>query len=218
MKRIELKQHARETLRKHRGKAILGLVIPMVVVALVMGLLIALIAIEEFVGFVFLLYFVAIIAAVPINVGIFYFYRRLTNEGDAAEYGDLLKGHTDNFPRNLGRLVQMQIFINLWMILLIVPGIIKAFSYAMTPYILGDDDIKKDATSPSPITISRLMMDGHKMDLFVLILSFIGWFILGAITLNILTILFVAPYFHLTLARFYETLKADLDPQYLTSS
>ncbi len=216
MNRIEMKQTARETLRQKRIEAILGLVLPVVVVGAIFGGLSGLLAATEN---TLIAIFIALftIALIPLNVGVFYFFRKLLIVEGPADYMDLLKGHKENFLRNLGYLVLMQIFITLWTFLLIIPGIIKMFSYIMTPYILGDDDLKKGPGEADPITISRVMMDGHKLEYFVMILSFIGWLILGALTFNILTVIFVAPYMQLTFAKFYETRKAELDRKYFVN-
>lgn len=217
MKRIEMKQQARTTLRQNRLPAILGLLIPVAVVLVIYGVIFSLTAITESLIFSLLL-IAAMIASIPINVGIVYFYRRLLHQETDPNYEDLLKGHQDGFLKNLGNLILVQIFVTLWMILFIIPGIIKTFSYMMVPYILGDDDIKKDAGSMDPITLSRVMMDGHKVEYFVLVLSFIGWLILGTLTLHILTIVFVLPYMQLTFAQFYEARKQELDSSYLVKS
>lgn len=97
------------------------------------------------------------------------------------------------------------LFQFLWFLLLIVPGIVKTLSYAMVPYILAEDGV--DVKNTDAITMSREMMDGHKMRLFMLYISFIGWYILGALTLGILTVLYVEPYVQQTLALFYDDIK-----------
>ncbi len=97
------------------------------------------------------------------------------------------------------------LFQFLWFLLLIVPGIVKTLSYAMVPYILAEDGVNVKNTDA--ITMSREMMDGHKMRLFMLYLSFIGWYILGVLTLGILTVLYVEPYVQQTLALFYDDIK-----------
>ena len=107
------------------------------------------------------------------------------------------------------------LFIFLWSLLLIIPGIIKSLSYAMVPYILAEDGV--DVKHTDAITASREMMDGHKWRLFVIYLSFIGWYILGALTLGVLTVLYVEPYVQQTLALFYEDIKEptpSLDTHY----
>ena len=64
------------------------------------------------------------------------------------------------------------LFIVLWSLLFIIPGIVKGLSYAMTPFILEDHP---EMTASQAIKASMQLMDGHKMDLFILGLSFIGW-------------------------------------------
>ncbi|RVU71433.1 MULTISPECIES: DUF975 family protein [Lactobacillus] len=101
------------------------------------------------------------------------------------------------------------IFLALWTCLLIIPGIIKGFSYAMTPYIMKDMyDAGKKPAATEAITASRKLMDGHKTDLFVLWLSFIGWAILGTITCGI-GFLWITPYYRQTMANFYRNLAGD---------
>ena len=91
------------------------------------------------------------------------------------------------FKNSLCTLFMVNIFTALWTILFIIPGIIKGYSYAMTPYILKDKFAagQTDIGATEAITESRHLMDGHKMDLFVLDLSFIGWGLLGIITFGI---------------------------------
>lgn len=95
------------------------------------------------------------------------------------------------------------IYVILWMLLLIIPGIIKAISYSMTPFILQDDPT---ISGNAAIEKSMRMMDGHKMDLFWLFLSFIGWIILSIMTFGIGFIL-LEPYINTSVAHFYEDLK-----------
>lgn len=83
------------------------------------------------------------------------------------------------FKNSLCTLFMVNIFTALWTILFIIPGIIKGYSYAMTPYILKDKFAagQTDIGATEAITESRHLMDGHKMDLFVLDLSFIGFYL-----------------------------------------
>jgi len=98
------------------------------------------------------------------------------------------------------------IYTFLWSLLLIVPGIIKSYSYALTPYILKDEPGMKNNDA---IEMSMEMMEGHKMQLFLLDLSMIGWFILSILTAGI-GFLFLVPYVYTCHAHFYEDLKAEL--------
>ncbi|MHC9160383.1 DUF975 family protein [Exiguobacterium profundum] len=97
----------------------------------------------------------------------------------------------------------MSLFIVLWTLLLIVPGIIKAFSYSLTPYILRD---QPELSALESITESRRLMDGHKMEAFMLVLSFFGWFLVGILTLGI-GFFFIGPYFSTTYATFYDSIR-----------
>lgn len=95
------------------------------------------------------------------------------------------------------------LFIFLWSLLLIIPGIIKSYSYAMSNYIMADNP---EVGALEAITKSRKMMKGHKFRLFVLDLSFIFWYLLVAITFGIAGI-YVDPYVQATKANFYLKLK-----------
>ena len=101
------------------------------------------------------------------------------------------------------------IFQFLWSLLLVIPGLIKSYSYAMTPYIVNDlvaSGQKVHATTA--ITLSRQLMDGHKWELFVLNLSFIGWYLLSVLTFGI-GYIWLVPYEQTTKANFYRRLAGD---------
>lgn len=98
----------------------------------------------------------------------------------------------------------------LWSLLLIIPGIVKSLSYAMTPYILVDHP---ELTAKQAIEASKAMMDGYKGDLFMLGLSFIGWDILNLLTLGIGSF-WLSPYKEATYAAFYRQLLVE--QQYTT--
>lgn len=91
----------------------------------------------------------------------------------------------------------------LWSLLFVIPGIIKGFSYSMSMYILAEN---KGKSAKECIRESMEMTDGHKMELFVLGLSFIGWGFLVAITFGIAAI-WVTPYMQATLTNAYNSLK-----------
>ena len=106
----------------------------------------------------------------------------------------------------LGQLL-MGIFIFLWRLLLIEPGIVKAYAYAMTPYILVE---RPELSVNEAIGLSRRMMKGRKFDLFYLHLSFIGWALLCILTLGI-GFLWLYPYMMTAQAAFYCDVKADYE-------
>ncbi|HEY5584023.1 MAG TPA: DUF975 family protein, partial [Ruminiclostridium sp.] len=91
----------------------------------------------------------------------------------------------------------------LWYLLLIIPGIVKSYSYRMVPYILADNP---NIGYKRAIALSENMTDGHKFDIFVLDLSFIGWYLLGLLALVVGT-LFLMPYENATNAELYLSLR-----------
>jgi len=91
----------------------------------------------------------------------------------------------------------------LWTLLFIIPGIVKAYAYRMVPYILADNP---NIGAHRAIDISEEMTNGYKFDMFVLDLSFIGWYLLGAIALGI-GVFFVNPYVFATEAELYLVLR-----------
>jgi len=93
----------------------------------------------------------------------------------------------------------------LWSLLFVIPGIVKSYSYRMVPNILADNP---RLSADEAITLSRKMMNGHKMDTFVLDLSFLGWYLLGLLALVIGT-LFVHPYVYATEAHLYLVLRSN---------
>ena len=98
----------------------------------------------------------------------------------------------------------MGLFTMLWSLLFYIPGIIKACSYSQTMFILAENPT---LGAREAIDQSKAMMEGHKMEYFVLLLSFIGWAILGVFTFGILCI-WLMPYMEATFANFYKSVKS----------
>lgn len=88
----------------------------------------------------------------------------------------------DRFGHGFAQKFLRGLYSTLWGLLFIIPGIIARLSYAMTPFIMAE---RPDLTPSEAIQASRDMMDGHKWELFVLHLSFIGWDLAAALTMNI---------------------------------
>lgn len=95
-----------------------------------------------------------------------------------------------------------KLYIALWSLLFIIPGIVKSYAYAMTPFIMADHP---DMTAQDAITASKELMDGHKGELFMLGLTFIGWDILAGLSLGI-GHLWLSPYKNAVYAVFYREL------------
>ena len=153
----------------------------------------------------------AIIITYPLAYGFAILFLDLFREGKPIDIGKLFDGFKD-FGRVWGTLILVAIYKILWTCLLIIPGIVKSYSYALTPFILKDEpELKYNAA----IEKSMRMMDGYKMKLFLLDLSFIGWMILSILTLGI-GLLFLQPYMNTARAAFYEDLKAELSDRYVS--
>ena len=95
------------------------------------------------------------------------------------------------------------LFTYLWTLLFIIPGIIKGFSYSMAMYILAEN---KGMGAREAINRSKAMMHGHKMDMFVLVLSCLGWMFVCMITCGI-AFIWVMPYMDATYVNFYNKIK-----------
>ena len=138
----------------------------------------------------------------PLVWGHFIFFLRLIRD-ENLDYGHLFDGFNQYFRIFLAELLR-GIYILLWALLLIIPGLIKEYSYAMTEFILKDNP---EMSGEEAICESMRLMQGHKMQLFLLDLSMIGWLILSILTLGI-GFLFLMPYNYTAHAHFYEDLKA----------
>lgn len=137
------------------------------------------------------------ILMMPLGIGTTAFFVSLI-ENTNFEAKDLFKYYHD-FVKIIGVTVLMGLIIMLGYICFIIPGIILTLSYSLVPIIL----IKKPELGiVETLKYSREKMQGHKLDTFVLGLSFIGWAILGTLTFGILYI-WLYPYMQLTFTKFY---------------
>lgn len=152
--------------------------------------------------------FVSWIATLLVSLPLAYgFVIMLLNvvRGSDVKLDTMSEGFKD-YGRILGTMLLSSVYQFLWMLLLIIPGVIKGYSYALTPYLLKDHpELKFNAA----IEESMRLMSGNKMRLFLLDLSFIGWFLLGLITFGI-AFLWITPYWNTARAAFYEDLMSDL--------
>lgn len=141
----------------------------------------------------------------PLTLGVANAFRKLLVErDDNLVINAFHTGFKPYFHKVWGMLA-MYILVFLWTLLLIIPGIIKKYSYSMTPYILHE---YPELGASEAIHRSRMMMRGHKFDLFWLQLSFIGWFFLCLLTAGI-GFLWLVPYYQTAKAAFYEEVKSE---------
>lgn len=126
--------------------------------------------------------------------------------GKNFEIASLFDGYSD-YLRIVGTYLLTVVYVFLWCLLLIVPGIIKGLGYSQTVYVLKDNP---ELSFNAAIQRSCEMMKGHRWEYFCLYFSFIGWILLEIITLGIASI-WVNPYMSATFAGYYEKLKAEYE-------
>jgi uncharacterized membrane protein len=111
----------------------------------------------------------------------------------------------NNFSTALITYLLLILYVLLWTLLLVIPGIIAALGYSMTFFILSDDPLIKPQEA---LKKSKSMMDGYKMKLFYLCLRF---FLLGLLCILTLGIgfLWLIPFINVTMAKFYDDIKGN---------
>ncbi len=120
--------------------------------------------------------------------------------------GEIFAPFRQNMWGVLGTMLLKTLFVSLWSLLLYIPGIVKAYEYFAVEYIKSENP---DLPWQKVFEISKAMTDGHKMDIFIMQMSFLGWIILSCFTFGILTIFYVQPYMMAANAFAYEQIKAD---------
>ena len=133
-----------------------------------------------------------------------YFIGRVRGSVEATDLGAAVDGAKADIGGALITGLLYNIFIMLWSMLFVIPGIVKSYSYALTYYVKLDNP---ELSPTEAITESRRLMNGYKMKLFLLDLSFFGWMLLGTLCLGVGT-LWVAPYMEASRAVFYEEVRA----------
>lgn len=199
MDRASLKNWAKEKIKGHIIELIIPIVIASVLTTLTIGAKVTVNSDGSYqstagynIGIFF--YFV--------QVGLAYFMVNFIND-QPHEIKDLFKFSSEYVRTFLTGLLS-KIFIGLWTLLLIVPGIMKAYGYALIDLILINDKYK-DLGYMDLLKKSEEIMNGHKMDLFLLDLSFIGWHILSIFTCFILEV-WVLPYHQTARYKFMDDL------------
>lgn len=234
---IQLAQQARKHLKGQWGTAIIAVFIvnlvsngPNLVVQLVPSTSYELLLLAN-------LFSITSLFLLPAQVGLARFFLDL-QESLKPSVDQVFYGFKNSrYGRSLGALLLMNLFIFLWALLLIIPGIVKTFAYAMTPYILADP--KYDHVPPAEtITISKRLMEGHKAELFGIQIYYTWWIIITvpigavliafgtlaelgyaiiAITVVILTF-YVGPLVQQITAEFYRKLSKRPEPRPMNES
>ena len=144
----------------------------------------------------------AMLVTGPLAVGVTSVFVFLLRGKNAIDIEDMFSGFKNNFGRNLLLGFLANLFIALWSLLFIIPGIVKTYAYSMAYYIANEHP---EYDWKVCLDESQRLTRGHKLDLFVLDLSFIGWYIVGAMCLGIGT-LWVAPYHAAAKINYYDAI------------
>ncbi|MBE6825143.1 MAG: DUF975 family protein [Ruminococcaceae bacterium] len=139
----------------------------------------------------------------PLSIGVSLVFLKLERGNSDIELSDIFVSFSNRFSKDFLLGLMISIFTFLWSLLFIIPGIIKAYSYSMSFYISLDHP---DWDWKQCMEESKRITNGHKGELFVLDLSFIGWYLVGSLCCGIGT-LWVTPYHMAAMANYYEALK-----------
>ena len=156
-------------------------------------------------GWYYVLNVLISIVLIPLNIGVAQNVLAWSRGEDVNKWKVLFGGFNSAkiFFKQVGVVVLNTILCALWAILLVVPGIIKGLAYSMYPYVLRDEP---DLSVWQTLKKSEAIMKGYKGKLFLMYLSFVGWFILGAFTFGILYI-WLTPYIMTSTVKFYDDVR-----------
>lgn len=203
MSRAEIKEWSKEKIKGHIWEILIPIVVASVLTSFSVGYDVIRTSegfkVNTGINYGIFFYFV--------QVGIIWFMIQFINDKEY-KFTDIFRFVNDYVRIFIVNLLQL-IFVALWTLCFIIPGIIKCFAYALVPYILGDSNYK-NLSYKEVLKKSEEMMDGHKMDYFVFILSFIGWFILAVFTLGILLI-WLIPYYTTAQVKFLNDIKTNYE-------
>ena len=145
---------------------------------------------------------VSLAVGAPIALGLTMFWLSFSRN-DATKITKIFEGF-NTWVRALKTYFLMSLYILLWTLLLIIPGIIASFAYSQTFYIISED---KEIGTRAALKKSKEMMKGNKWKLFCLLCGFIGWGLLSIISFGI-GFIWLIPYVQVTLAKFYDDIKS----------
>lgn len=180
-----------------KGAAILGTIILTVVLFIIIGSIVSMI----------ISLVISIFLRNPLQVSCYRFFYK--NTEDVAKLGEMkypfVNGH---YMKTVGAMLLKNLFIFLWSLLFIIPGIIKAYDYRLVGYILADNPTM---SAKEALNKSKAMMKGNRWKAFVLDLSFILWRFLAGIPFfgMFIALFYIYPYMYQTDAELYRALKAN---------
>lgn len=170
----------------------LALAIPIFIVVFILSLVI-IFAINAFVGN-------------QLKVGGCRFFLKY-RKNHPVEVSEIFKSYTDKTFLNVAKVTIIRdLSVFLWSLLCVIPGIIKAYEYAAVNYILA---VNPTMDYKQALELSKKIMNGHKLELFELYISFIGWHILSSFTCGLLSIFYVNPYMMIAEAEFFAYIREN---------
>lgn len=193
MDRVETKNWAKEKISGNLLNFWKGMLL-VVLLSLAVGFVTGLFNEETVIGGIVV--FAGELLLVPAEIGLTAFFINFVKNNEFDK--NIIFDYYSQFWKIVGTMLLMGILIMFGVILFIIPGIYLSFSYALVPYLLVE---RKDLTITETLALSRKMMNGHKLDYFVLGFSFIGWLMLTPFTLGILAI-WLIPYITLATTKF----------------
>ena len=137
----------------------------------------------------------------PVLVGVNRFM--LKSVDDRAEVKEIAYAFDHSYMNVVKTMFFKDLYVFLWTLLFVIPGVYKKYQYRMVPYIIAEHP---EMNYKEALELSKNMMDGEKWHAFVLDLSFVLWHVLGIITCGILEAFYIAPYQNLTNAELYRTI------------
>lgn len=147
----------------------------------------------------------SLLVVFPLQVGASRFFLE-SRPGYKAPFQRIGHGFVENYGNVFLTGLFKWLFTLLWSLLFLIPGIIRSFGYFAVPYILAENP---NLDHSRTLQLSLQMTKGYKWDIFVLELSFLGWFLLSGISFNIAGIFYVNPYYQATLAEAYRFLREN---------
>ena len=153
-------------------------------------------------------FFIGLLLTGPLMMGLYYFILSICRNDNQPDGANVLYFfHTERFVRAMLLGLLHALYLFLWTLLFMIPGIVKSYSYRLTYYIAVDCP---ELTPDECITMSHRLMNGYKWQAFCLDLSFLGWYILGSLCCGI-GVFFVYPYHYAAQANFYLMLREQGD-------
>ena len=198
MNRVELKEWAKQKISGNIGNIFIGIGIIFAISLLFsFGVGIVQIIFGETSFITFIVSLVVEFLLVPLRIGLNGYMMGFV-QNDTFNRDAIFAPYDDTF-KIIGASILMSFVIMIGFIFFIIPGIYLAFSYALVPYLLVTN---KDLSITETLELSRKMMNGHKLDLFVLGISFLGWMLLVPCTFGIILI-WLYPYMMTATTKFF---------------